>query len=346
MWMEAPFSMFASIADMRRKVTYFSRAPGVGHSIERIFSGIRPCLSNGFEASRYSVPFYGANPLKMLFNGLCAHFRQGDVNHIEGDIHYVAMFLRRRKTVLTIHDCGVLDLQVLAGLRGWLYRMLWFRIPCRRVGRIVAISEFTRTRLLRYVRVKPQKITVIPACVPAGYEPSVKEFNCRCPRILHVGTQRHKNLGNLVRGLAGKQCELRIIGKLTGNQRRVLDGSGVWYNNDEEISDAQMIEEYRRCDIVAFVSYFEGFGMPILEGQAVGRPVITSNISPMCDVAGDGAVLVDPYDPSSVSEGIDRIIHDASYRAKVVEEGRRNVERYRAERVARMYEELYSEIAV
>ena len=63
-----------------------------------------------------------------------------------------------------------------------------------------------------------------------------------------------------------------------------------------------MIQEYKDADLISFPSTFEGFGMPIIEGQAVGRPVITSNIEPMVSVAADAAILVDPFNIESIRE--------------------------------------------
>ena len=84
--------------------------------------------------------------------------------------------------------------------------------------------------------------------------------------------------------------------------------------------------------------------MPIIEAQAVGRPVVTSAVSPMADVAGADACLVDPQNPDSIRSGVKRILSDAGYREKLVLRGYENVKKYRADVVAEQYASLYREL--
>jgi glycosyltransferase involved in cell wall biosynthesis len=85
--------------------------------------------------------------------------------------------------------------------------------------------------------------------------------------------------------------------------------------------------------------------LPIVEGQAVGRPVVTSNCSSMAEVAGDSACLVDPLDVASIRAGVARVCGDADYRAELVRRGFENVKRFSARAVAEQYAALYREVA-
>jgi len=85
--------------------------------------------------------------------------------------------------------------------------------------------------------------------------------------------------------------------------------------------------------------------MPILEAQAVGRPVITSNILSMPEVAGDAACLVDPFDVSAIREGILKIIQDGSYREELIRKGQMNIRRFDPEKIALQYLDLYKKVA-
>ena len=96
--------------------------------------------------------------------------------------------------------------------------------------------------------------------------------------------------------------------------------------------------------MVVFVSTYEGFGLPILEGNAVGRPVITSNISSMPEVAGDAACLVNPFDEAEIRNGVLKVIKESSYRQELVAKGLINVKRFRPEEIAKQYAELYKDI--
>jgi glycosyltransferase involved in cell wall biosynthesis len=84
--------------------------------------------------------------------------------------------------------------------------------------------------------------------------------------------------------------------------------------------------------------------MPILEAQATGRPVITSNLSSMPEVAGDGACLVNPYDVNSIKEGIQKVISDNHYRQQLITNGLKNVKRFNPKTVAGQYESLYKKL--
>jgi glycosyltransferase involved in cell wall biosynthesis len=105
-----------------------------------------------------------------------------------------------------------------------------------------------------------------------------------------------------------------------------------------------MYESYCAADLVSFVSTYEGFGLPILEANAVGRPVVTSNVSSMPEVAGDAACLVDPFDVASIRSGILRTIEDREYRERLICNGFDNVQRYVPEKVTYKYIELYRRI--
>jgi len=111
------------------------------------------------------------------------------------------------------------------------------------------------------------------------------------------------------------------------------------------LTDEELVQAYQRCDMVVFASLYEGFGLPILEAQAMGRPVITSNFGAMKEAAGEGALLVDPYSVEAIREAILRVKNEPGLREELVRKGRENVERFRPEAVARQYAEIYRSLA-
>jgi Glycosyltransferase len=145
--------------------------------------------------------------------------------------------------------------------------------------------------------------------------------------------------------LAGIPCELVIVGELSESQLSHLIKSGISYRNEYHIPYERIIELYRECDLVCFASTYEGFGLPILEAQATGRPVITSCVASMPEVAGEGALLVDPLKVEEIRNAINRIISDERLRADLIAKGLENITRFSPESVANQYVELYEEIS-
>ena len=123
-----------------------------------------------------------------------------------------------------------------------------------------------------------------------------------------------------------------------------LQAQGIRVENHCGLGEAEVIEQYRRADLVAFASTLEGFGMPILEAQSVGRPVVTSNCTSMPYVAGDGAVFVDPFSVASIRAGLLQVIEDGALRAALIERGRRNARRFDSDTIAALYRDLYQSL--
>lgn len=280
---------------------------------------------------------------RRLYNIVEAWFRQADVNHITGDVHFLTLLLSRKKTLLTIHDC--ISLHRLKGLRRDLFRFFWYWLPVRRVRLVSTVSESAKTELLKYVRCAPEKVRVVPDCIAEVFHRSPKEFNAQCPRILQVGTGRNKNLARVIEALTGIPCQLHIIGELDPQNERALRQCGIDYVVSTNLNGGQMLESYQQCDVLVFVSTYEGFGLPILEANAIGRPVITSNVSSMPEVAGGAACLVDPFSVDSIRAGILRVINDNAYRHNLIERGCANAERFSADSIAAQYAEIYRELA-
>jgi len=277
-----------------------------------------------------------------LYIALAASWDQGDVNHVTGDVSFLCYFLVKRRTVLTILDCGSLESS--HGLKRWVLWFFWYWLPEKRCAAIIVISDATKEQLLRFLDCDHKKIHVIHCNVSPEFQISPKNFNSVRPRLLQVGTGYNKNIERIAAALCGLNCELMIIGELSDSQSAVLDQNNISFLNRVGLSREELLDEYRHCDLLVFVSTYEGFGLPIVEANAVGRPVVTSNILSMPEVAGEAACLVDPLDVESIRAGICRIIEDDEFREEMVERGFLNAKRFLAERIAGRYSDLYREI--
>ena len=324
-------------------VTQFTRRPAPGaFSIERVFDDVRAAMPDDVAVTQVRNRFLSQGLMPRLRDAWSARRRRARVNHVTGDVHYLTFFLPRARTLLTVHDTVLVDRE--RGLRRLVLWALWFWLPARRCARMTAISHESKRRILALIRTDPDRITVIPNPVSADFTPQPVTAHDGPFRLLHIGTKANKNLDRLVAALAGLAVELTVVGRPGAASRAALDASGLDLRLLQDLDDAALRAEYARCDALAFVSLDEGFGLPIVEAQATGRPVLTSARAPMDDVAGGAALLVDPTDTDAIRTGVQRLMTDAALRADLVARGHRNVTRFSAATVARAYADLYLQI--
>jgi glycosyltransferase involved in cell wall biosynthesis len=325
------------------RVTFYHRKVLPGHfSVEGYFRDVRNHLPADVEWTTATSRFMSTGVLRRVYNIVEARSRQGDINHITGDVHFLSYLLEKRRTILTILDCGILHRK--SGVQRELLRWLWYAIPARRVAAITVISQATKDDLLRFIRCDPDLIRVVYVSISGQFQPKPKEFERDKPRLLQLGTAPNKNIERMAEALSGLSCHLDIVGILSPSQRDTLERFGIEYTSSYQLTDAEIRAKYESSDIVMFASTIEGFGMPIVEGNAVGRPVITSNVSSMAEVAGDAACLVDPFQPESIRAGFLRIVGDADYRNSLVSRGFKNTERFSPSVIAQQYYALYREV--
>ena len=328
----------------RISVVHLQRArPKHAFSIEAVFGTVRKYLPEDIEISLAEGPAARSQFRTVALNLLAACRLTADVFHVTGDIHYVAESLPKARTVLTIHDCGFLS-------EGWLMRrlareVLWYRMPIGRAAAVTVISEATRRAVSALLPSDFAPIEVVPDCVSEAFRMDLRPFRTSRPVFLQVGTAVNKNLHRVIEALAGIECELCIIGKLSHEDLQALTEKHVKYRNLVDVEESEVVAAYRQSDAVIFASTFEGFGMPIVEANSVGRPLITSDLSPMREVAGDAACLVDPFNVSEIREAVRKLIRDAEYREGLVARGFRNAERYSPGAVASEYARIYRHVA-
>ncbi|MEO5857556.1 MAG: glycosyltransferase [Pyrinomonadaceae bacterium] len=327
---------------MSYRLLYVERKPSEFVSIEKAFREIAAALPSDIETEFQQVP-YGPRILDTIRNLLFFRKRPADIYHVTGHINYLGLIFSPRNTVLSIMDVGFIHRS--KGLRRYVLKKLYLDLPVKRLRYITAISSKVRDEIIVHSNCEPAKIRALDLPLIGHFvETPGRQFNEVRPIILQIGTMENKNIPNLARALNGIRCELRIVGRLSESLIKLLSGYDLDYTNVQDLTDDEVREEYASADIVAYCSTYEGFGLPIIEGQAMRTPVITSNISPLKETAGDGACLVDPFDPESIREGLLRIIQDREFRTDLVEQGIENISRFSSHSVAKQYAALYAEI--
>lgn len=324
---------------------FFRRANPTGNvSIENSFETMLAHFpkNSPFDVDVFKSSYYSKGFLPRLKAILEVWRHRTDINHVTGDTNFLALGLPRRNTLLTIHDCGLLDGK--NGLARWVLHTFWLKLPVRHSKIVTVVSEATKQDVLSLTNCPAEKVVVVPTVIKSDFSYLPKVFNKSYPTFLHIGNSPNKNLERHAVALAGFPCQLHVVGQISETQIALLKELKIDYRLSVNLTNEEMLKAYQEADVLLFCSTIEGFGMPILEAQTVGRVVITSQISSMPEVAGDGACLVDPLSITAIREGIERVWQNDYYRNTLIDKGLKNIHRFKAENVAREYAVLYERI--
>lgn len=243
-------------------------------------------------------------------------------------------------------------------------RVLWWRFQYRYIHRraafFLAISEFTKSEITKILNIPPEKIYVAPcACSksmvrvedPGQLARLREKYVLPEQFILFVGNANpRKNLERTIRAFdrfkeqTNMPHQLVIAGEQGWkfNREKVLEG--ITHREQVQfigfVPDDDMPALYSAASLFLFPTLYEGFGIPVLEAQACGVPVVTSNCSSLPEVAGEGAVLADPYDVESICECMRWVLADTVLARDLVEKGHSNAKRFSWEASARQMNEI------
>lgn len=266
--------------------------------------------------------------------------------------------------VITVHDLSFMCFPHLFRRANRFYLTVLTRSSARRARRVIAVSDHAAREVTRLLSVPPDRIDVVYHGVDPVFRPllasDIAAFRQRrgLPErfVLFVGTlEPRKNLVRLVEAFA-RIHDGRVGLVLAGGKGWLCDevfarvealdlkGKVVFpgYVTNEELP-----LWYNAATVLAYPSVYEGFGLPVLEAQACGTPVLTSNVSSLPEAAGDAAVMVDPYDVEALAGGLDRLLADAALRHQLRERGLAHARQFSwpraAQETARVYRRALAE---
>lgn len=281
--------------------------------------------------------------------------------------HYVLPPLTPCRSVVTIHDCiHLMFPQYLPNHFALSYARTSISLAARRATRILTVSESSKNDIIRFFGTDPAKIDVIYNAFDTrfGVEPAEEQvvrvrerYQLQDEFVLYAGNVKpHKNLErvieafHLVRKRGLDHLKLVLIGddisKYASLRRAVHQHQLHKYVRFlGYLPEDTLAVLYRLAAVFVFPSLYEGFGLPPLEAMASGTPVVTSNLSSMPEVAGDAAVLVDPYDPEAIADGLYRVLTDDALALSLRQKGLARSKQFSWETSVRRVREIYDEVS-
>lgn len=206
----------------------------------------------------------------------------------------------------------------------------------KEVDKVIVPSETTKNDLMK-LGISGEKIRVIYEAPEKTYKPAVKseinrvknKYGIKNDYLLVIGTAERKNIKNIMlafKNISKNDSFLVIVGQKPKN---ALKANNIIYTGF--VKDEDMPALYSGAICLVYTSFYEGFGLPILEAYATKTPVVTSNLGSMKEIGEGGALLVDPNRPEDISEGINEVIKKRSY---YVERSTKMLKKYSWEKTA------------
>lgn len=207
---------------------------------------------------------------------------------------------------------------------------------------ILTVSEWSKKDILRFFPIDENKVFVTPLAADEKYKPLDKlmcqsflseNYNINNPFVLYLGGfSARKNVRSLIIAFSkvykqlDKDYRLVIIGANKDDSNRLYELCTALDINSSVIFTGFVPEEhlpifYNSCDVFAYPSFYEGFGLPPLEAMSCGAPVITSNITSIPEVVGDCGILIDPYDSNKLTEELGKLLSNEKLRNELILKG-------------------------
>lgn len=328
----------------------FPKLSGIGKHTDNLIEGLKKIdRQNTYLFLNKLLMPYGLFSLRNQLR-LPRLLRRLDVDLYHSTNYMIPLFMKRKiKVVVTIHD-----------MIPWKFphytpkakktRFFWFFktimiLSARRADKIIAVSENTAADICNCLKVNPEKISVVyNGMDPEFFEDRKVEKE---GYILFVGRQDpYKNLEGLVRAYAvlikkyNIKNRLLVVGdddprypevKELVKKLDLADRVIFWGYADKK----DMKDLYHKAGVLVMPSFYEGFGLPAVEAMACGTPVIVSNTPALREVAGDNAIIVDPYNIEDISVAIYRVLTDKALSERLSLKGRIHAKQFTIERMAR-----------
>lgn len=297
---------------------------------------------------------------RILWEQLAQPFQLGGLDLVH-EMAFAAPLIMPRPFVVTVYDLTFMRYPERLSRMRRLYLRLFTGVSCRRAQRVLAISQSTADDLINLLQIPAEKIDLaIPGIeprfkpLPAEEVEAFRNFNHLPKRfLLFVGTlEPRKNIPILLHAYAGLPEALRreVHLVLAGGKGWMMDdlptllkqyGIAETVHLPGYVADSALVLWYNAADAFVYPSVFEGWGLPLTEAMACGKPIITSNVSSLPEAAGEAGVTLSPQDVDGWREALRRCIEDETWRREHGAMGLERAKKFTWESTARQTIESY-----
>lgn len=255
--------------------------------------------------------------------------------------------------VFTIHDLIHLQFGQTAKMAKRLFYNTVIKRGAHQAAHIITVSQYSKQAIMDWAGLPAEKITVVDSGISPIFSVHGTKHDPGYPYLLHVANNKpHKNASRLIEafGTAKLDTGIKLICTypFTSSimeiiRRHRLESRVLSCHN---LTEQQLAAYYRGALGVAFPSLLEGFGLPVLEGMASDVPVLTSNITSLPEIAGDAAILVDPYDVAAIANGLETLVLDTTLRGSLIARGHERIKLYSWEKTALKVQEALLQTSI
>ena len=265
------------------------------------------------------------------------------------------------RSVVTIHDLIFLRYpQFYKPADRAIYTWKFHR-ACRYADKIVAVSECTKRDIVDFFGIDPSKIEVIYQGCDEMFAQEIteadtirvrQEYNLPLRYMITVGTlESRKNLREAVEALLYLPADMHLVavGRATPYTEEVMryaaqQGLTSRIHLLHKVAYHDLPALYKRAEAMVYPSYFEGFGIPIIEAMSVGIPVVAATGSCLEEAGGPGSLYVSPDDAEALAAAVSRILNDKELAAEMAVQGKEYVQRFSKEVIASQLLSLYDSL--
>ncbi|EPL8003122.1 glycosyltransferase family 4 protein [Klebsiella aerogenes] len=248
---------------------------------------------------------------------------------------YIPPLFSRIPFVFTIHDLNHLERPENSSLLKKIFYKVVIKRGCRKAKYIFTVSEFSRQKIIQWSGVPAEKVVNVGNGVSNDFRPNGQKKDFGYPYYLCVSNRKsHKNEVGTIQAFARadipKNVKLVFTGKNTDELATLIEINEL---TDRVVftgfvKTEELPELYRGAEGLIFVSFYEGFGLPVIEAMASGIPVITSKTTSLGEVAGDAALVVDPENIQQIATAISKLHSDIELKTQLISKGSKQVGKY------------------